>query len=86
MQSNVIIFVSKRVSVTLGWMWRCFERVIVFIVQSSYKTEAQLQKMDENINKGPNMEILLHERKRKIELECLVMQELMEEQGYVFVL
>lgn len=55
-----------------------------YVLQSSYKTEAQLQKLDENINKGPNIEILLHEKKRKVELKCLEMQELMEEQGYVF--
>ena len=49
--------------------------------QSSYKTESQLQKLDEGINRGPNLEILLHEKKRKVELKCLEMQELMEEQG-----
>lgn len=40
-----------------------------------------MQKLDEGISKGPNEGILLHERKRKVELKCLEMQELMEEQG-----
>ena len=31
--------------------------------------------------KQPNKEILDHDRKRKVELKCLEMQELMEEQG-----
>ena len=46
-----------------------------------YKSEEQLQKIDAAINKGPNKEILDHERKRKVELKCIEMQELMEEQG-----
>ena len=55
--------------------------VLVLLSQLSYKTESQLQKLDEGINRGPNLEILLHEKKRKVELKCLEMQELMEEQG-----
>ena len=54
---------------------------LILFSQSSYKTESQLQKLDEGINRGPNLEILLHEKKRKVELKCLEMQELMEEQG-----
>merc|ERR1712087_58139 len=33
-------------------------------------------------NKKPNREILGHQRKRQLELKCIEMQELMEEQGY----
>jgi len=50
-------------------------------LQSSYKTEEQLKKLDEGAIKGPNLEILAHEKKRKVELKCLEMTELMEEQG-----
>lgn len=52
-------------------------------IQTNYKTEDQLKKLDESLNKGPNIEILEHERKRKIELKCIEMQDLMEEQGFV---
>ena len=48
-----------------------------------YKSEAEMQKLDAQMTKGPNKEILDHERKRKVELKCMEMQELMEEQGWV---
>ena len=48
-----------------------------------YKSEEELKKLDAQMNKSPNREILNHERKRKVELKCMEMQELMEEQGYV---
>ncbi|CAL1541187.1 unnamed protein product [Lymnaea stagnalis] len=47
-----------------------------------YKTEEEINKLDQSLNKQPNKEILDHERKRKVELKCMEMQELMEEQGY----
>ena len=34
------------------------------------------------MNKEPNLEILEHDRKRKIELKCLELREMMEEKGY----
>lgn len=33
--------------------------------------------------KKPHREILDHERKRRVELKCMELQEMMEEQGYV---
>ncbi|XP_048733960.1 serine/arginine repetitive matrix protein 2-like isoform X1 [Ostrea edulis] len=47
-----------------------------------YKSEEELKKLDEQLLKQPNKEILDHERKRKVELKCMEMQVLMEEQGY----
>ena len=46
-----------------------------------YKSEEELKKLDQSMIKQPNKEILDHDRKRKVELKCLEMQELMEEQG-----
>lgn len=46
-----------------------------------YKSEEELKKLDAQMNKKANAEILDHERKRKVELKCIEMQELMEEQG-----
>ncbi len=46
-----------------------------------YKSEEELQKLDAQMHKQPNQDILHHERKRKVELKCMEMQELMEEQG-----
>ena len=50
--------------------------------QVDYKSEEELKKLDASISKGPNKDILAHERKRKVELKCMEMQELMEEQGF----
>ncbi|CAG2256502.1 SRM300 [Mytilus edulis] len=47
-----------------------------------YKSEEELKKLEQSMIKQPNKEILDHDRKRKVELKCLEMQELMEEQGY----
>ena len=46
-----------------------------------YKSEEELKKLDAQLNKKPNQDILEHERKRKVELKCIEMYELMEEQG-----
>lgn len=48
---------------------------------SSYKTEEDLAKLDRQINKAPNKEILDHERKRKIEVKCAEFEEILEKQG-----
>lgn len=46
----------------------------------SYKTEEELQKLDQ-LNKQPNKEILDHERKRKIEVKCAELADILEDQG-----
>lgn len=48
---------------------------------NSYKTEEDLAKLDRQMNKGPNQEILDHERKRKIEVKCAEYEETLEKQG-----
>lgn len=49
----------------------------------SYRTEEELAKLDAASNRQPNKEILDHERKRKIELKCVELEEILEEKGYV---
>lgn len=46
-----------------------------------YKTEEEIQRLDSISHKKPNLEILDHERKRKLELKCLELREDLEEQG-----
>lgn len=46
-----------------------------------YKSEEEIKKLESQMIKQPNREILDHERKRKVELKCMEMEELMEEQG-----
>ena len=48
-----------------------------------YHTNDDLAKLEQMNTKKPNQEILEHERKRQIELKCIELQEVMEEQGWV---
>lgn len=47
-----------------------------------YKNEAELSKAEAINNRGPNEEILEHERKRKIEVKVLEFEEILEDQDY----
>lgn len=47
----------------------------------NYKTEEDLAKLEATTNRQPNMEILDHERKRKIEVKCAELEEVLEKQG-----
>ena len=78
---NGIGLQTARGSGTNGYVQRNVALVRNFKDRIDYKSEEELKKLDAQINKGPNKEILDHERKRKVELKCMEMQELMEEQG-----
>ncbi|XP_029819524.1 serine/arginine repetitive matrix protein 2-like, partial [Manacus vitellinus] len=44
--------------------------------------EEELRRLEAALAKKPNPDILDHQRKRRVELKCLELAELMEEQGY----
>ena len=46
-----------------------------------YKPEEEIQKLDAIAQKKPNLEILDHERKRKLENKCLEYREELEAEG-----
>ena len=48
-----------------------------------YKTDDDLAKLERTLHKQPNKDLLEHQWKRKIELQCLELREKMEEQLYV---
>ncbi|KAG8187667.1 hypothetical protein JTE90_005519 [Oedothorax gibbosus] len=79
---NGIGLVTPRGSGTNGYV----QRNMAFVQKSkekvSYKTEEDIKRLDAMSNRKPNQGILAHERKRTIELKCLEMQELMEDEGY----
>jgi len=79
---NGIGLQTARGSGTNGYVQRNLAFVKNKKERVDYKTEEELNKLDQSLNKQPNQEILDHERKRKVELKCMEMQELMEEQGY----
>lgn len=49
----------------------------------NYKTEDDLAKLEASTNRQPNLDILDHERKRKIEVKCAELEEVLEKQGLV---
>ena len=73
---------TPRGSGTNGFVQRNFAQVRHRREKVEYKTEADLEKLERELHKKPNRDILEHEWKRKIELECLTMQEKLEEQGW----
>lgn len=48
-----------------------------------YRSEDDIAKLEATTNRQPNLEILDHERKRKIEVKCAEYEEALESQGYV---
>ncbi|XP_076346210.1 uncharacterized protein LOC143244784 isoform X2 [Tachypleus tridentatus] len=79
---NGIGLQTPRGSGTNGYVQRNLSLVKQVKDKVNYKTEEDIKKLDALANKQPNEDILAHERKRKVELKCMEMQELMEEQGY----
>lgn len=46
-----------------------------------HKSEEETRAAEPNLVKKAHREILDHERKRRVELKCMELQEMMEEQG-----
>ena len=51
--------------------------------KQDYLKDQDLAKFEQTFTKKPNKDILEHERKRQVELKCLELQDMMEEQGLV---
>ncbi|XP_009988950.1 PREDICTED: serine/arginine repetitive matrix protein 3-like, partial [Tauraco erythrolophus] len=47
-----------------------------------HKGEEEVRMVEPSLVKKAHREILDHERKRRVELKCMELQEMMEEQGY----
>ncbi|XP_029462641.1 serine/arginine repetitive matrix protein 2 [Rhinatrema bivittatum] len=79
---NGIGLPTPRGSGTNGYVQRNLSALRHKKDRTDYKSEEELRKLDSLMVKKPNQEILDHERKRKVELKCLELEEMMEEQGY----
>lgn len=80
---NGIGLSTPRGSGTNGYVQRNFAFINTMKEQNPYKTDADIKRADAVHFKEPNKEILAHERKRKIEVKCFEMEEMMGEQGLV---
>lgn len=46
------------------------------------KDEKERERLESQLNRQPNADILEHQRKRQLEVKCAELQDMMEEQGY----
>lgn len=83
---NGIGLQTPRGSGTNGYVQRNWAFVRKTKDKVHYKTEEELEKLEANSNKQPNREILDHERKRKMEVKCVELEKVLEDQGYAYIL
>ena len=81
---NNIGLQTARGSGTNGYVQRNLSLLRSRKEKVEYHTNEDLAKLEQMNTKKPNQEILEHERKRQIELKCMELQDLMEEQGSVY--
>ena len=80
---NNIGLQTARGSGTNGYVQRNLSLLRSRKEKVEYHTNEDLDKLEQMNTKKPNQEILEHERKRRIELKCMELQDVMEEQGSV---
>lgn len=79
---NGIGLQTTRGSGTNGYVQRNLGFVRVNKETVEYKPDEDVKKLEAYISKKGNAELLKHDRKRKIEVKCLEMEEMMSEQGF----
>ncbi|VDP04938.1 unnamed protein product [Soboliphyme baturini] len=77
---NGVGLTTPRGSGTNGFVQRNLAFISVSREKPQYRTEEDIKRLDEELNRPPNKEILEHEKKRKIELKCMELRDLMEQQ------
>ena len=78
---NNIGLQTARGSGTNGYVQRNLSLLRSRKEKVEYHTQEDVDKLEQMNTKKPNQEILEHERKRQIELKCMELQDIMEEQG-----
>ena len=78
---NGIGLTTARGSGTNGYVQRNLAHVHTTKERVKYKTEEEIQRLDQLSQRKPNAEILAHERKRKLELKCLEFRDDLEQKG-----
>lgn len=81
---NGIGLQTTRGTGTNGYVTRNLSFVRVSKEKVEYKPDEELKKLETYINKKGNAELLKHDRKRKIEIKCVEMEEMMSEEGYLY--
>ncbi|PIO55414.1 Cwf21 protein [Teladorsagia circumcincta] len=79
---NGIGLQTARGSGTNGYVQANLSSLLLSKKRVEYNSEADIRRAEAQINKGPNEEILQHQRKRIIEMKCAEFEMLMEEKGF----
>lgn len=79
---NGIGLPTPRGSGTNGYVQRNLAFLTTYKDKINYKTDEDVKHTDAVPFKEPNKEILMHEKRRKVEVKCLELQMEMEDQGY----
>ena len=79
---NGIGLPTARGSGTNGYVQANLSSLLFSKQKIEYNAEADMEKNEAEINKGPNKDLLLHEYKRRIEIKCAEFEDLMEEKGF----
>jgi serine/arginine repetitive matrix protein 2 len=79
---NGIGLTTPRGSGTNGYVQRNWAAVRVSKDKVTICTDKDIEAFEASSNKQPNLEILEHERKRKIEVKCMELEDTLEEQGF----
>ena len=82
---NGIGLPTARGSGTNGYVQRNWAFVRKSKDKVNYKTEEELEKLEATSNRQPNRDILDHERKRKVEVKCIELEDILEDQGWVHI-
>ena len=78
---NGIGLSTVRGSGTNGYVTRNLSHVRPSKDKVNYKTEEDIKKSEAALSRGPNQGILDHERKRKLDVKCLELEDVLKDQG-----
>ena len=78
---NNIGLQTARGSGTNGYVQRNLSLVRMRKENVNYRTDEDLARLENTNSRKPNKEILEHDRKRQIEVKCVELQDMMEDQG-----
>ncbi|KAL5965967.1 Serine/arginine repetitive matrix protein 2 [Taenia solium] len=79
---NGIGLPTPRGSGTNGYVQRNLAYLTTYKDKINYKTDADVKHADALAFKEPNKDILMHEKKRRVEVRCFELRQTMEDQGY----
>ena len=81
---NGIGITTARGTGTNGYVQKNLSFVPTKRERVEYVKDVELKKLETLIEKKGNAEILEHEKKRRIEVKCMEMRDMMSNNGYVF--